>query len=262
MKTLVVKFGGAAVATAQHFGLIAQIIARRRIQYDRVVAVVSAMGDTTDELVALAHQVNQTPPKRELDMLISAGERMSCALLAMALDKIGLAAISFTGSQSGIITCERPGEARVLEVRPERILTHLARGAVVVVAGFQGMSRQCREITTLGRGGSDTTAVALAIALGAERVEFFKDVPGIYNTDPKTNPEAQLIPHMSFEEAVAVMERSKHHVLHPRCLHLAGRNGLPLHVLCFHHALADPPTAGTVIGQGSNRCPQPLFEEL
>ena len=175
MKTLVMKFGGAAVATPQHFSKIADIILQRLKEYNRIAVVVSAMGDTTNQLISLATQVNDTPPRREYDMLVSVGERISISLLAMALAAKKHSAVSFTGSQSGIITCSNHSEARIVDVKPHRLLPVLDSGSVVIVAGFQGVSKQ-GEITTLGRGGSDTSAVALAIALGAIKVEFYKDV--------------------------------------------------------------------------------------
>lgn len=257
MSTIVMKFGGASVATAAHFARIAERIAERARHYERLVVVVSAMGDTTDELLKLAKTVNESPPKRELDMLVTVGERISCSLLAMALEKVGLPAISFTGSQSGIITCERHTDARVVEVKPQRLLPQIDKGKVVVVAGFQGVSR-AGEITTLGRGGSDTTAVALGVALGAEKVEFFKDVPGIYDEDPKKNPEARLLSHLSYAEALELINRSHHAVLHSRCVALAQKNGLPLHVLCFQ----EKERTGTVIGHLVREAIAPSYEEV
>lgn len=255
MSTLVMKFGGASVASASQFANISTIIAERAEDYERLIVVVSAMGDTTDELLKLAHTVNAEPPKRELDMLVTVGERISCSLLAMALEKIGLAAVSFTGSQSGIITCDRHTDARVIEVRPHRIVPHIDCGKVAVIAGFQGVSR-AGEITTLGRGGSDTSAVALAIALGADRVEFFKDVPGIYEEDPKVNPQARLCETLSYQEAMYIMQKSGHEVLHNRCISLAERNCLPLHVRCFKDIRA----RGTIIGQQAPKQLSPLYE--
>lgn len=261
MATLVMKFGGASVASAEQFGSIAEIIARRSAHFKNLIVVVSAMGDTTDELIKLAHKVHPTPPKRELDMLVTVGERISCSLLAMALEKIGLSAISFTGSQSGIITCDRHTDARVMEVRPHRLAPHMEKGKVVVVAGFQGVSR-AGEITTLGRGGSDTTAVALAIALGAVRVEFFKDVPGIYAEDPKHNSNAQLIKQMSYEGALELISKSSHQVLHSRCITLAAKNCLPLHVLSFNEVLFDNRTPGTIIGNLERQSLVPQYEDI
>jgi aspartate kinase len=200
MKTIVLKFGGAAVATPEHFSNIADIVLRRRLEYSKVVVVVSAMGNTTDQLISMAKQVNQNPPKREYDMLVSVGERISISLLAMTLAAKSHQAVSFTGSQSGIITCNQHSEARIIDVRPHRLDRTLNCGMVAIVAGFQGVSRE-GEITTLGRGGSDTSAVALAIALQAEAVEFYKDVPGDFCEDPKIYPKSEPLTQLSYEEA-------------------------------------------------------------
>lgn len=242
--TVVLKFGGASVATPESFSQIARLIVARKKDFARVVVVVSAMGDTTDELLTLAHKVNARPPRRELDMLLSVGERISVALLAMALDVEGCEAISFTGSQSGIITTEAHANACIINVRPHRIIPHLEAGKVVIVAGFQGVSRG-GEITTLGRGGSDTTAVALGIALGAAKVEFYKDVDGIFESDPKQNPNARLLRNLSYEDALQIVRQGAQ-VLHARCLELAARNEIPLHVLPFSDAQS--PSKGTWIG--------------
>lgn len=261
MSTLVMKFGGASVASASQFAHIAQIIGSRAEDFERLVVVVSAMGDTTDELLKLAHEVNPTPPKRELDMLVTVGERISCSLLAMALEKIGLAAVSFTGSQSGIITCDRHTEARVVEVKPHRLISHIDKGKVAVVAGFQGVSRN-GEITTLGRGGSDTTAVALGIALGASHVEFFKDVPGVYEEDPKQNPGARILNEIMYQDALNLIKKSGHQVLHERSIMLAQKNGLPLHVLGFKEALKPGVVPGTVIRGMSSKSPSLFYEDI
>lgn len=231
MKTLVMKFGGASVATPEHFGHIADLILNRMQQFPRVAIVVSAMGDSTNQLIELAKKVNPDPPRREYDMLVTVGERISISLLAMALAHKGKEAISFTGSQSGIITCSRHSEARIIEVRPHRILPCLEQGKIVIVAGFQGVSKQ-GEITTLGRGGSDTTAVALGVALGASIVEFYKDVPGIFNADPKCCLEAKHLPSLTYEEALEITLNGAK-VLHPRCIQLAQKNQIPLQVLSF-----------------------------
>jgi len=230
-KTIVLKFGGAAVSSPERFAHIAEIVLTRRAEYERVVVAVSAMGDTTDELIALARRVHPSPPRRELDMLVSVGERISMSLLAMALDAKGVEARSFTGSQSGILTTPDHAEAKIVDVRPGRLLPHLSAGRVVIVAGFQGMSTT-GEITTLGRGGTDTTAVALGAALGACKVEFFKDVRGIYNSDPKRDPEAVRFDTLSYSEALSLMHRGAQ-VLHDRCIILAEKNALALHVLPF-----------------------------
>lgn len=245
METLVLKFGGASVATPSHFSQIATIILQRSLQA-RIVVVVSAMEGSTNQLLALAKEVHPSPPPREQDMLVSVGERISIALLAMALNLKGKAAISFTGSQSGIITTSTHSDALILDVKPHRILRALDQNNIVIVAGFQGVSQQ-GEITTLGRGGSDTTAVALAIALNASRAEFYKDVGGIYSVDPKLDPQAEFFPYLSFEEALSILDRGAK-VLHPRCVRLASKNHLPLHVRSFYDPLLER-HSGTIIGQ-------------
>ncbi|WP_437990188.1 aspartate kinase [Sorangium sp. So ce145] len=195
---IVQKYGGSSVADVDRIGKVAErVVAAKRAGND-VVVVVSAMGKTTDGLLALARQAASAaadPPRRELDMLLSTGERVSMALLSIAIQARGFEAISFTGSQSGILTNDRHFDARIIEVRPFRIEDELARGRIVIVAGYQGMSYR-REITTLGRGGSDTTAVALAAALGAERCEIYSDVDGVYSADPRVVPDARHLPEL------------------------------------------------------------------
>jgi aspartate kinase len=257
-KTIVMKFGGASVAKCEQFAGIADIILKKS-ETAKVVVVVSAMGDTTSELLALARRVHPEPPPREQDMLVSVGERISIALLAMALQLKSREAISFTGSQSGIITSSVHSDARILDVKPHRILRSLEAGKIVIVAGFQGMSQE-GEITTLGRGGSDTTAVALAVALQAECVEFYKDVPGIYAEDPKKNPEAMRYPFISYDETLS-LTRSGAKILHPRCVALAAKNSIPLHVVSFYdpHLSRD---SGTVVGKRDGKMQARLYEEL
>lgn len=252
MKTLIMKFGGASVASSSQFSKIADIILARASCYERIVVVVSAMGNTTDQLLSLAKEVHKEPPRREQDMLISVGERVSIALLAMALAAKGKEAISFTGSQSGIITTSEHLDARIIEIRPQRILKELNLKKIVIVAGFQGMSLQ-GEITTLGRGGSDTTAVALGVALHAEKVEFYKDVPGIFSDDPKKNESATFFSQLSYEEALAITGKGAK-VLASRCVSLAFKNKLPLHILPFE---AFDTAVGTFIGQ----FPRPMTME-
>src|SRR5215471_9236715 len=200
MAIIVQKYGGSSVADVQKIAQVADRVAQTKREGHDVVVVVSAMGKTTDELITLARRSAATspgnesaPPRRELDMLVSTGERVTMALLSIAIHARGLDSISFTGSQSGILTNDRHFDARIIEVRPHRIEDELARGKVVIVAGYQGMSYK-REITTLGRGGSDTTAVALAAALGAERCEIYSDVDGVYSADPRVVPEAKHLP--------------------------------------------------------------------
>ena len=249
------KFGGAAVASPEQFGRIAAIIEKRAEEYSRLVVVVSAMGGMTDQLETLARQVHPTPPKREMDMLVSVGERVSISLLAMALALRGKEAISFTGSQSGIITTDDHLEAEIVIVRPVRLFSHLEEGKIVIVAGFQGVSVG-KEITTLGRGGSDTSAVAMAVALRAEKVEFFKDVPGICTLDPKQKPKAKVISSLTYDAALAIVNKGAK-VLHARAIRLAKKNHLPLHVRSFHEE-----GEGTWIGEkgGRKHCAQQLFE--
>lgn len=258
MNTLVMKFGGASVANPEQFAYIADLIIARRVEYSRVVVVVSAMKGTTDQLIELAKQIHPDPPQREYDMLISVGERISMSLLAMALCLKKQEAVSFTGSQSGIITCQSHSQAHIIDVRPQRIELSLAQGKTVIVAGFQGVSCD-KEITTLGRGGSDTSAVALGIALRASKVEFFKDVPGIFDHDPKEKPQAKYHSHLSYQEALDIVERGAK-VLHSRAIRLAAKNGLPLHVRSFmnsHHN-----HLGTMIFDGKRKEIEfPLYEK-
>ncbi|MEN9786078.1 MAG: hypothetical protein RLZZ299_1342 [Pseudomonadota bacterium] len=226
MARLVQKYGGSSVADVARIGQVADRVARARHAGHEVIVVVSAMGNTTNELLALARQVSASPGRRELDMLISVGERVSMTLLAMALQDRGVAARSFTGSQSGIITDDSHANARVLEVRPDRVLAALADGEVAIVAGFQGVSR-AREITTLGRGGSDTTAVVLAAALRADECEICSDVDGVYSADPRTVPNARRLEELSLEEALA-LARNGAKVLYEEAVAWAHREGIHL----------------------------------
>ncbi|WP_420422282.1 aspartate kinase [Simkania sp.] len=231
LKTLVMKFGGAALATPNHFCRVARRVKEKFRSDKKLIIVVSAMGQMTDELMELAHKVSPKPLKREQDMLISVGERISMSLLAMALADQGVEAISLTGSQSGIMTSSDHLEACITAVRPLRLKQHLDEGKAVIVAGFQGVS-QDKEITTLGRGGSDTTAVALGVACEAEKVEFYKDVPGFYEKDPKKEVDASLFSHLSYKQALTYAKQGST-PLHPRSIFLASKNGIPLHVLSF-----------------------------
>lgn len=258
MSTLVMKFGGAAVATPHQFARIADIILQRRQEHARIAVVVSAMGDTTNQLISLAKEVNPNPPRREYDMLVSVGERISISLLAMALAAKDLQAISFTGSQSGIITCGNHSDARIVDVRPARLLPVLDAGSVVIVAGFQGVSR-LGEITTLGRGGSDTSAVALAVALKAVKVEFFKDVPGIFACDPKCNPLAQLFPELSYADALCIIQKGAK-VLQSRSVDLASKNNMPLHVMSFADFHPGERSGTLIYSADCNRSGLPVYE--
>jgi len=227
MSTVVMKFGGSSVADVERLRRVAAIVVARRRAGDRVVVVVSAMGKTTDALIAQAREVSPAPPRRELDMLVTAGERIAMALLSMAIHDAGEEAISFTGSQSGIITEDEHQGARILEVRPHRIEEALARQHIVIVAGFQGVSKK-REITTLGRGGSDTTAVALAAALHADSCEIYSDVDGVYSADPNVCPQARLLPELRYETMQA-MACAGAKVLNAQAVEFARRAGIAIH---------------------------------
>jgi aspartate kinase len=226
---VVQKYGGSSVADADGIKRVAQRIVATRKAGHSVVVVVSAMGDTTDELHDLARQVSPLPPGRELDMLLTAGERISMALLAMAIANLGLKARSFTGSQAGVITDSAHGRARIIDVTPGRISGALLDGAIPIVAGFQGVSQSGKDITTLGRGGSDTTAVALAAALEADVCEIYTDVDGVFTADPRIVRTARRIPWISYEEMLE-MAACGAKVLQLRCVEYARRYGMPIHV--------------------------------
>ncbi|WP_433247928.1 aspartate kinase [Streptosporangium sp. CA-135522] len=229
MALVVQKYGGSSVADATCIKRVAQrIVATKKAGNDVVVAV-SAMGDTTDELLDLAQQVSPLPPGRELDMLLTSGERISMALLAMAIANLGYEARSFTGSQAGVITTSSHGRARIIDVTPGRIREALDGGQIAIVAGFQGVSQDTKDITTLGRGGTDTTAVALAAALGADVCEIYTDVDGIFTADPRIVPVARKIPQISFEEMME-MAACGAKILHLRCVEYARRFNVPIHV--------------------------------
>jgi aspartate kinase len=227
MGLVVQKYGGSSVSDAERIKRVAErIVATKKAGHD-VCVVVSAMGDTTDELLDLAQQVSPLPPGRELDMLLTAGERISMALLAMAIQNLGASARSFTGSQAGVITDSTHGKARIIDVTPGRITTAVADGHIAIVAGFQGVSQDTKDITTLGRGGSDTTAVALAAALGAEVCEIYSDVDGVYSADPRIVPNAKHLPEVSYEEMLE-LAASGAKILHLRCVEYARRYDVPL----------------------------------
>ena len=229
MALVVQKYGGSSVADADGIKRVAQRIVATRKAGHSVVVVVSAMGDSTDELHDLAKQVSPLPPGRELDMLLTAGERISMALLAMAIANLGLEARSFTGSQAGVITDSAHGKARIIDVTPGRISLALDEGAIPIVAGFQGVSQQGKDITTLGRGGSDTTAVALAAALQADVCEIYTDVDGVFTADPRIVRTARRIPWISYEEMLE-MAACGAKILQLRCVEYARRYGMPIHV--------------------------------
>jgi len=226
---VVQKYGGSSVADAESIKRVARRIVETKKAGNDVVVVVSAMGDTTDDLIDLANQVSPTPPGRELDMLLTAGERISMALLAMAIGNLGHDARSFTGSQAGVITDGSHGKAKIIDVTPGRIEQALDAGAIAIVAGFQGVSQGSKDITTLGRGGSDTTAVALAAALEADVCEIYTDVDGVFTADPRIVPAARKRDRISYEEMLE-MAACGAKILHLRCVEYARRYDIPIHV--------------------------------
>ena len=229
MGLVVQKYGGSSVGTAERIKRVAErIVATRKDGHD-VVVVVSAMGDTTDNLMGLAQQVSPAPPPRELDMLLTSGERISNALVAMAISALGAQARSFTGSQAGVITDSAHGRARIIDVTPGRIRAALDKGHIALVAGFQGVSQDTKDITTLGRGGSDTTAVALAAALHADVCEIYTDVDGVFTADPRIVSDAAKLDTITYEEMLE-MAASGAKVLMLRCVEYARRYGVPVHV--------------------------------
>jgi aspartate kinase len=250
--TVVMKFGGTSVADAERLKRAAERIVAKREQGLRVVAVLSARGKTTDELIADAHEISPHPDPREMDMLLSTGERQSCALCAMAINDLGHQAISLTGSQAGIVTDTSHTKARILEVRADRIREALDDDKIVLVAGFQGVST-AKDVTTLGRGGSDTTAVALAAAIEADECEIYTDVPGVFNADPRIVPNARKIPVISFEE-VLEMSASGAGVLQLRSLEYARNHGVRVHC---RSSFSDEP--GTVVVGDQETVENPLI---
>ena len=229
MGLIVQKFGGSSVADAEGMKRVAARIVATKKAGNQVVVVVSAMGDTTDELIELANAVTPIPQGRELDMLLTAGERISMAVLAMAINNLGFEALSFTGSQAGVITDSVHGKARIIDVTPGRIREAIDGGAIAIVAGFQGISQDTKDITTLGRGGSDTTAVALAAALEADVCEIFTDVDGVFSADPRVVPAARKLKTVTYEEMLELAAAGAK-VLHLRCVEYARRFNLPIHV--------------------------------
>lgn len=229
MSLIVQKFGGSSVADAAGLKRVAQRIVATKNEGNQVAVVVSAMGDTTDELIDLASQVAPNAPGREMDMLLTSGERISMALLAMAIHDLGVEARSYTGSQAGLITDSKHGKARIVDVNPARVKEAIAADAIPIVAGFQGVSQDTKDITTLGRGGSDTTAVALAVALEADVCEIFTDVDGVFTADPRVVPKAHKIDRVTFEEMLELAATGAK-VLALRCVEYARRAALPIHV--------------------------------
>ena len=228
MSVVVQKYGGTSVADATRIGNVARRIVATLEQGHRVCAVVSARGDTTDELVELAREITPDPPEREMDMLLSAGERISCALLAMAIHRLGYDAVSLTGSQAGIVTDNMHTKARILDIHPARVQEAMDGGKIVLVAGFQGVSTE-KDVTTLGRGGSDTTAVALAHALGADVCEIYTDVDGVYTANPSLVAKARKIDHISYDEMLE-MAAAGAQVLAVRAVEYARKYDIPIHV--------------------------------
>ena len=229
MGLIVQKYGGSSVSDAEAMKRVASRIVATKKAGHHVVVVVSAMGDTTDELIDLANQITPLPAGRELDMLLTAGERISMALLAMAIKNLGHEALSFTGSQAGVITDSKHGRARIIDVTPGRIQEALKQDAIAIVAGFQGISQDTKDVTTLGRGGSDTTAVALAAALEADVCEIYTDVDGVFSADPRIVPAARKLKSVTYEEMLE-LAASGAKVLHLRCVEYARRFDLPIHV--------------------------------
>jgi aspartate kinase len=251
-ETVVMKFGGTSVADAERITRAAQRIVERAKEGNQVVSVLSARGKHTDELVALAHEVSQRPHPREMDMLLSTGERVTCALAAMVINDLGFEAISLTGSQAGIVTDSGHTKARILEVKADRIRRALDTGKIVLVAGFQGVSQSSLDVTTLGRGGSDTTAVALAAALGAQVCEIFTDVAGVFSADPRIVPDARKLPVLTFEEMLE-MSASGAGVLQLRSVEYARNHGVTIHC---RSSFDDGP--GTVIQDEEMTMERPL----
>jgi aspartate kinase len=255
MAVIVQKYGGSSVADVDKLRRVAERVMRTRAQGHSLVVVVSAMGDTTDELLAMAKKVSPNPQRRELDMLLSAGERISMALLSLAIHELGGDAISFTGSQSGIITNDRHVDARIIEVRPFRVQDELARGKIVVIAGYQGVSYR-KEVTTLGRGGSDTTAVAMAAAVDAEYCEICSDVDGVYSADPRVVPAARRIGTLSYEETQEMAEAGAK-VLNAQAVEFAKEKGIAIYARATSGPLPgpDPSSDGTVVRKSAPRMP-------
>ena len=253
MALIVMKFGGTSVADAERIKRAARRIVDKRELGNRVVAVLSARGKTTDELIAMAEEVSEAPDPREMDMLLSSGERISCALCAIAINDLGHRAISLTGSQAGIVTDESHTKARILDVRADRIKQALEEDSIVLVAGFQGVSSTARNVTTLGRGGSDTTAVAVAAALGAEVCEIYTDVAGVYSADPRIVSDARKLATVSFEEMLE-MAASGAGVLQLRSVEYARNHGVRIHC---RSSFEDAP--GTVVLAEGETMEQPLI---
>ncbi|MEZ0577735.1 aspartate kinase [Nocardioides sp. MH1] len=245
MGIVVQKYGGSSLSDADAIKRVARRITEAKKAGNEVVVAVSAMGDSTDELLDLAAQVSPLPPARELDMLLTAGERISMALVAMAISDLGFTARSFTGSQAGVITDDVHGKAKILDVTPGRIQGAIDEGHIVIVAGFQGVSQQTKEITTLGRGGTDTTAVALAAALDADVCEIYTDVDGVFTADPRIVPSARKLDTVTYEEMLE-LAASGAKVLHLRSVEYARRHNIPIHVRSSFSTLEGTTVTGSI----------------
>ncbi len=256
MTLVVQKYGGTSVGSLDHIRNVAKHVAATVAKGHHVLVTISAMGEQTDDLLTMAHQLNARPPRRELDMLLTAGERISAALLAIALAERNVPAVSLTGSQCGILTDETHGNARITRILGDRIRDNLASGKVVIVAGFQGVSPRTREITTLGRGGSDLSAIALAVALGAEHCELSKDVRGVYTCDPRLVPAARVLRELSFA-AMTALAWGGASVLHPRGAHLASKYAVPFEI----RSSMELDQRGTII-RGSHDVETPKIEAM
>lgn len=251
MGIVVQKYGGSSLSDADAIKRVARRIVEQKRAGNDVVVAVSAMGDSTDELLDLANEVSPLPPARELDMLLTAGERISMALVAMAISDLGFTARSFTGSQAGVITDSVHGKAKIIDVTPGRIQSALSDGHIVIVAGFQGVSQDTKEITTLGRGGTDTTAVALAAALDADVCEIYTDVDGVFTADPRIVPAARKLGQVTYEEMLE-LAASGAKVLHLRCVEYARRYNIPIHVRSSFSQLDGTLVTGSINDEGES----------
>jgi aspartate kinase len=256
MALIVQKYGGTSVGSLNHIQNVASHVANGVRAGNNLIITISAMGEQTDDLLAMAKNLNRKPPRRELDMLMSAGERISASLLAIALDAIGIASVSLTGSQCGILTDETHGNARIKKILGDRIRQSIAEKKVVIVAGFQGVSPITREITTLGRGGTDLSAVAIAAAIGADKCQLYKDVDGVLTTDPRVCPSARVIPKLSWNSMTALAWNGAN-VLHPRSAHLAAKFNIPFEIRSSIRLDLE----GTLIS-GEDKVESPVFEAI
>lgn len=256
MPLIVQKYGGTSVGSLNHIQNVAEHVASGVRAGNNLIVTISAMGEQTDDLLAMAKKLNRTPPRRELDMLMSAGERISASLLAIALDTLGIASISLTGSQCGILTDETHGNARIKKILGDRIRQNIAENKVVIVAGFQGVSPITREITTLGRGGTDLSAVAIAAALKADKCQLYKDVDGVFTTDPRMCRDARIISKLSWNSMTALAWNGAN-VLHPRSAHLAAKYNIPFEIRSSIHL----DRQGTLIS-GEGKVESPVFEAI